>query len=148
MLNSGKKDIINQCRTYILFIYLDIDSNIVIGQLGSYHFLKGSYAYVGSGKKNINKRIERHLKKEKKFFWHIDYFLQRAEVKDIWVGEKEESEVARILETELEIPVYGFGSTDKVRDKSHLFFGNPSKKLIKEMGFTRFVVCENKGQDY
>ena len=137
MLNSGKKDIINQCRTYILFIYLDKKQDIAIGRLGDFHFSKGSYTYVGSGKKNLNKRIERHLRKRKKIFWHIDYLLQYADVKEVFVSKKEESEVARILETELEIPVYGFGSTDKIRDKSHLFFGKLPKKILRDMGFLK-----------
>jgi Uri superfamily endonuclease len=126
-------------RSYILSLYLDRKREIEIGRLGKFLFKRGNYLYVGSAKRNIEKRIERHLKTRKKIFWHIDYLLQYAKVREIWVSEKEESNIARILESLLEIPVAGFGSSDKRHDKSHLFYGDLSKNLLQETGFVRFI---------
>ncbi len=84
-------------------------------------FQRGNYIYVGSAKKNIKKRIERHLRKKKKKFWHIDYLLQYAEVRNVWVGDLPEEKIAATLTQEMEIPVLGFGASDK-KSKSHLFY--------------------------
>ena len=48
-------------QSYQLFIYLSQDCNISIGKLTKFNFLKGSYVYTGSAKKNLNSRLERHL---------------------------------------------------------------------------------------
>lgn len=133
MLSLARKDIINQYSSYILSILLKRDCDIVIGCLGKCRFKRGMYLYVGSGKKNLYERIRRHLKNTKRIYWHIDYLLEYADIKDVWISQKEESEISRILEARLEIPIDGFGSTDKVGDKSHLFFGILSPKLMKEI---------------
>jgi sugar fermentation stimulation protein A len=41
---------------------------------------EGFYLYVGSAKRGLEKRIERHLRKRKKRFWHIDYITSRRDV--------------------------------------------------------------------
>ena len=65
---------------YTLLIKLDKPQAITIGKLGSVSFPAGYYAYVGSALNGLESRIVRHLKKEKSFHWHIDYFLQKARV--------------------------------------------------------------------
>jgi len=50
-------------------------------------FPKGYYCYTGSargsGSTNLKHRIGRHLKKEKRMFWHIDYVLKNQNINKI-----------------------------------------------------------------
>ena len=64
---------------YILLI--SIKRNILpkIGALGNIKLAKGTYAYVGSAQNNMEKRIKRHLSKDKRFHWHIDYLLDNTD---------------------------------------------------------------------
>jgi Uri superfamily endonuclease len=75
---------------------------------------------VGSAKKNFEKRIERHLRRRKKKFWHVDYLLHYAEVKSIWIGTMPEEKIAPILTKYLTVAAPGFGSSDTT-SVSHLF---------------------------
>lgn len=58
--------------SYIAILYVDRDKSLVVGRLGKLFFQKGYYLYVGSAKRGLTKRMERHRKKEGKSFWHID----------------------------------------------------------------------------
>ncbi|MGD2072894.1 MAG: GIY-YIG nuclease family protein [Candidatus Thorarchaeota archaeon] len=104
--------------SYILVMDLPSDATIQIGTLGTIHFPKGSYAYVGSAPSE--NRLERHLRREKTIHWHIDYFLQEAAVKKIVVSPQEECILAR----QIPLPyIKGFGCSD-CRCPSHLFCGD------------------------
>lgn len=107
--------------TYLLQIYLKKQKHIKIGKLGTFRFKKGNYAYVGSAKTNMTKRIARHLRKKKKKFWHIDYLLQYAEVKKVWTSDLPEKRIAELVSEKMTAPILGFGSSD-VKSKSHLFY--------------------------
>jgi len=65
---------------YLLIIYLPQDKTIKIGNLEEIYFKEGYYVYIGSAKRGLSKRIERHKRKSKKLHWHIDYFLQKAKI--------------------------------------------------------------------
>ena len=52
-----------------------MDAEVRVGALGTLHFARGLYAYVGSAQNGLEKRIERHFRKEKLRFWHVDYLL-------------------------------------------------------------------------
>lgn len=65
--------------SYIIILCLRKDIHIEIGSLGRLKFKKGYYLYVGSAKANLTKRIERHKRKGKKHFWHVDYLRDKAE---------------------------------------------------------------------
>lgn len=65
--------------TYIVILYLDKKASISVGGLGEVVFQKGYYLYVGSAQKNLRARLERHRRKRKKLFWHIDYLRERAD---------------------------------------------------------------------
>jgi Uri superfamily endonuclease len=109
--------------TYILVAELAQDTDITVGKLGKIQFKKGRYLYVGSAPSEH--RLKRHLRKDKKLFWHIDYFLEKAEIKKIFIVEGKECEVAR----KMDLPyIKGFGCSD-CRCPSHLFYGD-----IPEMG--------------
>lgn len=114
--------------SYILVIELKKDKTIQIGTLGKIHFKKGFYAYVGSALNGLEQRINRHLRKIKKKHWHIDYFLDFAEVVDVFYKEnetREECKIAKMLGNQL-VSIPGFGSSD-CRCKSHLFYGFSGK---------------------
>jgi len=72
----------------------------------------------------LEKRIERHLRKTKQKFWHIDYLLDDANVEVLKVfhkkaGRLEECKIAKNI-SEIGVPVKGFGSSD-CKCESHLF---------------------------
>jgi Uri superfamily endonuclease len=108
-------------QAYQLEIYLPKQVKIIVGKLGQFTFKKGKYIYTGSAKKNMKSRIERHLKKDKKLRWHIDYFLYHPATKVLKVtqSEKEECELNKLGQGVF--PVKGFGSSDcKNKCDSHL----------------------------
>ena len=109
---------------YVLIIHLENNITVNIGALGKITFKKGLYAYVGSAQKNLEQRVQRHLRKEKKKFWHIDYLLESGAVRIVKVlhkqaGKAEECRLAKNLSLTSE-PVIGFGCSD-CHCKSHLF---------------------------
>jgi len=114
--------------TYIVIIKLEEEKTIQIGKLGKILFKKGFYVYVGSAFNGLRQRIDRHLRKNKKIHWHIDYFLNFSEVKGVLFKEsetKQECNIATILEKHL-FSISGFGCSD-CRCKSHLFYGSYKK---------------------
>jgi len=118
---------------YVLVVSVGKDIKVNVGSLGSIDFEKGLYAYVGSAQKNLQKRIERHLRKEKRKFWHIDYLLDNTSAKVVKVFHKEaekpeECRVARELSGRT-VPVVNFGCSD-CDCVSHLF-------KIDDYGFLR-----------
>ena len=111
--------------TYCLLIHLTHDSKITVGKLGEIDFKKGYYVYVGSALNSLEGRIKRHLRDDKKLFWHIDYLLARenAEIVDVvfTIGDiKWECDLAsQIAENGTKID--DFGCSD-CKCNSHLFF--------------------------
>jgi Uri superfamily endonuclease len=109
---------------YVLVIWIGWDTRINVGTLGGTDFEKGMYAYVGSAQKGLEKRIERHLRRNKRKFWHIDYLLDDDSVKILEVfhkeaGKTEECKVAEKV-SQKSFQVDGFGSSD-CKCPSHLF---------------------------
>lgn len=97
--------------------------------------------YVGSGKNNVDKRIERPLRKNKKLFWHIDYFAKEGEIEEIYVGRKKECSVANLLLKYSDACVAGFGSSD-CECCSHLFYMKDIDKVksqVKQIGFKKYL---------
>jgi Uri superfamily endonuclease len=109
---------------YVLIIQVGEDIDVDVGALGRIAFTKGLYAYVGSAQTNLEQRIKRHLRSEKRKFWHIDYLLDNAAAKIVKVFFKkadkaEECNVAKVIGEKGE-PIGGFGCSD-CNCKSHLF---------------------------
>jgi sugar fermentation stimulation protein A len=95
--------------------FLPEDSEIGIGKLGTFSFPKGFYVYTGSALSSLKGRIGRHLGKDKKLKWHIDYFLEKAvsiAFVPIAASEREECEINSKFLTEGEVVAKGFGSSD------------------------------------
>ena len=109
---------------YILLIEIEEELLLTIGKLGTFQFKPGFYLYVGSARKNLQARINRHLRYDKKLHWHIDYLLTEGEVTEvILIEENEECRIANTLRgiSEVSFPVPGFGSSD-CRCPGHLFY--------------------------
>lgn len=109
-------------------------------------FLEGNYIYVGSAQGNLKARIERHLSKEKKLHWHVDYLLRRSEVEEVLV--KEDAEKRQECETALKLsekltPVKGFGSSD-CRCVSHLFRIRDNLEIREFLSRQNFVTYYKK----
>lgn len=109
--------------SYILTGYLKEDTCIPIGSLGKQCFLRGFYLYVGSAMQSLSCRIRRHLRKDKKRHWHVDFlspFLEDLRVLPIRSSERLECAIARELgNIAQEIPFFGVSDCSC---KSHLFY--------------------------
>ena len=74
-----------------------------------------------AAKKNIDKRIKRHLCKKKNLHWHIDYLLNHDAVQIIDIKKSEIIECILNKKTNGTIIIKGFGSSDcNLYCKSHL----------------------------
>jgi len=111
---------------YILILHNNKKVTKKIGHLGIFDFLPGYYFYVGSAKKNLYRRIERHLSEDKRIHWHIDYITEDIKIIRAVAFSKvrfTECELAQNIKKEFEFeePIKGFGSSD-CRCRTHLFF--------------------------
>jgi Uri superfamily endonuclease len=121
---------------YVLIIKVEKDTYVIVGAKGRLTFKRGIYAYVGSAQKFLEQRIRRHLKREKRKFWHIDYLLDDKATKVVQVfheqaDKRQECLIARSI-CEKGEPIIGFGSSD-CRCKSHLFRIDGYKFLQESM---------------
>jgi Uri superfamily endonuclease len=117
---------------YALIMKLEEDRKITVGKLGPINFRKGFYVYIGSALNSLEGRINRHLRKDKKIRWHIDYLLNEAQIVEILIFEttkKLECNIAKKLQKNLE-SIKNFGCSD-CSCKSHLFYSkeNPAQLL-------------------
>jgi Uri superfamily endonuclease len=119
---------------YALILELSSDERIHVGKLGEISFRKGYYAYIGSAQRNIEPRIERHLRLKKKLHWHIDHLTSHAKVLEVYgiEGDKRmECNIAHRLKKHLE-SVEGFGCSD-CRCSSHLFYADGLQDLKRSI---------------
>lgn len=119
---------------YALLIRQPSEIELEVGSLGKVQFLEGGYAYIGSALGGLEGRIKRHLGDEKKIYWHIDYFLEKATVQKVVYGlteEEKECEIAKRVSEYLD-SIEGFGSSD-CNCNSHLFHGGYFSKVEKRV---------------
>lgn len=131
--------------TYTLIILVPSERWIEVGRVGFHKFLRGYYAYTGSafgrGAQSLNGRIQRHLRKDKKKRWHIDFLLSEEDTAIIALvaaqtDKKMECEINNYMRDNLhaEILVPKFGSSDcKEGCKSHLLFFREKENIIQEI---------------
>jgi len=116
---------VNNMATYCLIIKLKKDSVISVGKLGRLNFQRGYYVYVGSALNSIDARIKRHLKSEKKLFWHVDYLLNslNTSVNEVIFEQSPDKWECTIADeiSKKGIPPIKFGCSDCKCD-SHLFY--------------------------
>ncbi len=113
---------------YQIVLHIKKKTAIKIGALGEFDFPQGFYVYTGSAMRNLTKRVDRHLKKEKKLRWHIDYLTSHQDVKIVrsytYPSEnKMECQLNKnLLKHFVEIPVKRFGSSDCKVCPAHLIY--------------------------
>ena len=115
--------------SYVLLIKLPEEQTITIGRRQAQHFPCGYYAYVGSAMSGFKSRISRHLKKDKKLHWHIDYLLQKAVINNIILcptDDRAECTIAQALGRQFDA-ISGFGASD-CKCRSHLFLASDEMK--------------------
>ena len=111
---------------YLFFLELEEDCRLRVGGLGEISFEKGTYVYVGSAQNNLEKRLTRHVAKEKKRKWHIDYVTSSKCAKPLIayayaLPKKYECILAEIVRTiSGSKPIKRFGSSD-CKCISHFF---------------------------
>lgn len=109
--------------SYIVVLKLPQKSILTIGRLGEVAFNKGYYLYIGSARKNLTKRIQRHRSLRKRLFWHIDWLRAVAEFQfalPIRASDHLECNIAQMVKGIADWDTPGFGSSD-CSCHSHLF---------------------------
>jgi Uri superfamily endonuclease len=117
------KDILK--GSYCLLIHLKQNSQINVGKLGEINFKVGYYVYVGSGLNSLEARIKRHLRDNKRLFWHVDYLLALKDseidnVQFVISDDKLECDLASQI-SKNGTTITGFGCSD-CECESHLFY--------------------------
>lgn len=130
--------------TYILILRLAEPKTVSVGRLGTFDFLVGWYAYVGSAfhSSGLRGRLNHHLTPIRRPHWHIDYLRQIAVVEQVWYLASDiryEHQWAAWLAVMpgVEIPVRRFGASD-CTCPSHLFYF----KNIPPFNDFCMLVCE------
>ncbi len=125
---------------YLIVTYLDSDTQLDIASLGRFKLRKGYYIYAGSAKGpgGLKARIRRHLRKEKKKHWHIDYLLEKTKVKiiayNISSTVSECELVAKLVNKGIQPVITGFGASDcKGKCLSHLLYVYDLRELLKHI---------------
>lgn len=111
---------------------------IEVGALGRFDFHAGWYAYVGSARRAMQARVERHCAPDKKKRWHIDYLSAAPHAEPIGavllptevIGECElNRQVGELMGGT--VPVPGFGASDcKEGCPAHLWFCGAAVSLL------------------
>ena len=114
---------------YQLGISIGKTCSILIGKRGNFTFPAGRYVYTGRARKNLSQRIDRHKKRNKKCFWHIDYLLtdENVQLEDIAIisenSNNECNENKKLLRGKALIVATGFGASDcKNNCGAHLLY--------------------------
>jgi Uri superfamily endonuclease len=131
---------------YLLVLELRNDASIQVGKHGVVDFQKGWYVYVGSALNGLEQRIQRHLQKQKKIHWHIDYLLPFTEVVDIFYKEnvrRDECRIARMFDRNIS-DVSGFGCSD-CTCSSHLYTGSfqDIRRIIDSLEMESYLLHTN-----
>ena len=141
---------------YTLIIFLSKETCLNVGKLGEQRFLMGRYTYTGSalgkGASSLKHRISRHIRKEKRNFWHIDFLLanENATVTTVvatQTNEKLECKLNSYIKTEgrAKILVKEFGASDcRENCGSHLLF---HRELMEEPVLVQNIIRCYKALD-
>jgi Uri superfamily endonuclease len=114
--------------TYVLVLRLEAPARLTVGQLGTFDFPAGWYAYVGSacGPGGLRGRLAHHLAPLRRPHWHIDYLRAAAAVATIWcsAGDAAQEHIWAVALAQMPgatVAVPRFGASD-CRCPSHLFY--------------------------
>lgn len=125
-----------QPGTYAIIMELAKYAEITVGKLGQFHFKPGYYVYIGSafGPGGLKARVGRHLKKNKKLKWHIDYLREHMDVIDVKFEQTAQNEecqwATKFAEDGGIFPIKGLGSSD-CKCFSHLLYYHELSELKK-----------------
>ena len=122
--------LINNSGIYILELLAKKNFRLTHNKFNNPTLPKGYYYYIGSAQKNLTQRIDRHIRKKKKIYWHIDYIttLNNIIVKNVFIlndfEKKYECKVVDTLitKTKLSTIINGFGNSDCKLCESHLLY--------------------------
>lgn len=128
--------------SYILIISVGRSVWFKPGSLRRVRLPPGCYVYVGSamGPGGFEKRVLRHLRRNKRARWHIDYLTRLRSVKVVSIIYTPlphgESRLTRILSSSGFVKVVkGFGATDSPSDFAHLLFSKEGlRKTVRRIG--------------
>lgn len=136
--------------TYVLVITLGSRLDARVGALGDLSFEPGLYCYVGSAMGGLDQRISRHLAREKKLKWHVDYLTTAADSVEALVSYPDPVPECALAETALrcgmEPAAEGFGCSD-CRCRTHLFRAGPESiaRLAEEAGLVSYNLISFPG---
>ena len=119
---------------YSIFLNIKKECEVEIGKLGIQSFQPGVYVYVGSAKRNLLKRVERHICMNKKKRWHMDYIRPYGSIVKIITYDDSlgECELAGKFIAKGEIPVPRMGSSDCKCPSHFIYLGNPELPLSEK----------------
>lgn len=116
---------------YKVYLRLRRNVRLNIGRLGEQRLAAGDYVYVGSARRGLRQRVDRHLRlgKEKTGHrhWHIDYLLTHGASRvlrvETFVNESECRLSRQTAATSgVTVPIPGFGATDcRAGCEAHLY---------------------------
>jgi len=109
---------------YLVIFRLPKKKIIRVGSLGDLSLAGGYYTYVGSARRGLSARIERHRRLRKKTFWHIDDLRAQADFHaalPVRSADDLECKMASAMSSLSEGSVPGFGCSD-CGCPSHLFW--------------------------
>jgi sugar fermentation stimulation protein A len=131
---------------YLLLLELETGRNIKAGRLPETYFNAGFYLYVGRARSGLRQRVERHLRKGKRIFWHIDYFLRKAKIREIFIKPDYLDECRMIMSIikllkQARIAQEKFGASDCGCGGHLIYLGKEpnSKKLRKQLGLEKIA---------
>lgn len=120
----------NNTGIYVLELKVKNKFTFSHHKLGVKDLVKGYYYYFGSAQINLSQRINRHLNKNKKEHWHIDFLTcnDNILINKIFIiknlNKDYECKIANGLKQSfnLKIPIKNFGNSDCNKCESHLLF--------------------------
>lgn len=125
--------------TYALICILEEACDIPMGRRGTLSFEQGTYVYVGSAMSGVRQRVRRHLSREKRHHWHIDWFLDAARVDDVGVckGDKSQECATACALSQRGSTIKGFGSSD-CRCDGHLILirEDEARTVLAQCGYS------------
>jgi Uri superfamily endonuclease len=136
---------------YLLVIHLNESKTISIGKRYPHHFEKGLYIYTGRARNGLEARIARHCRQKKKAHWHIDFFLEKATLKEVWIKPDAYDECGTVetikdLLPESSVPFRGFGSSD-CRCQGHLVHSASAEtdlfEMMKNLSFRKVKIYDH-----
>ncbi|MGA1872707.1 MAG: GIY-YIG nuclease family protein [Thermoplasmatota archaeon] len=122
-VHAANPSSISQSADYILLLDIEKDAAVEVGALGRIELARGTYAYCGSARAGLWRRVRRHLSDPVRKRWHIDHITPLSSRRIVLWKEHEdggECSAAEYLSRRY-IGVRGFGSSDCMCS-SHLFF--------------------------